>query len=74
MENLDLKHRIRDLEHKLSQSVSNRPLGGNNKKNTKHIENVRDEDNNDTESVIENDNQNNKEALKQVATNKANSI
>ena len=68
MENLDLKLRIKDLEHDSSQPVNNCPLGGNSKKKTKHIEIVSDEDNSDTESVIENDNQNNKGSWKQVAT------
>ena len=68
MENLDLKLRIKDLEHDSSQPVNNRPLGGNSKKETKHFEIVSNEDNSDTESVIKNDNQNNKRAWKQVAT------
>ena len=68
MENLELKLRIKDLEHNSSQPVNNRPLGGNSKKNTKHIEIVSDEDNSDTESDIEKGNQNNKGAWKQVAT------
>ena len=46
---MDLKLRIKDLEHNLAQPVNNRPFGGNGKKNTKHIEIVSDEDYKDTE-------------------------
>ena len=72
IENLHLKHRIKNLEQNLSQLVNNRPLGDNNNKNTKYIEIFSDEDNNDTESVIESDNQNNNGAWNRC--NKAKSI